>query len=423
MSLVCDLWIFAVCLLTLAAGSPPVFIWSSRNLNIKAPSLGQIVNGDRFRDQFSSKIFAALPGTNVALFVRPHLSLIEVLTHGQEGGVLPNLRQFVSPEYHGVTIDRVQDPLSAFQESKDGVRVTDVADGRNIEEILKHSDPHFVNVYKITLPDPTQENPAEVLRSNDALIGQVMRDFQRINHPFVGVLTAEASPEEPSVHVIRKRAAERSVGNDTYNNLWTSKCIKVYFKKIEVKVKDNTQEIDNLELKTKPSVTAECESSTATSITAVYTEEKTIVTIKLSFRSYGAPAKGWTLSGINLKHKKPDTANVDVDLAVKPLDAWASKGFSFHCSKPKAIVGTKAGITATLEVQEMQVQGLMKSETAPFGSAFDCVGFFSMPILIGLLTTLLLLVCTTGAVVAMASIQTPTRFDDPKGEKISVPTE
>ena len=71
----------------------------------------------------------------------------------------------------------------------------------------------------------------------------------------------------------------------------------------------------------------------------------------------------------------------------------------------------------------MQVQGLMKSETAPFGSAFDCVGFFSMPILIGLLTTLLLLVCTTGAVVAMASIQTPTRFDDPKGEKISVPTE
>ena len=71
----------------------------------------------------------------------------------------------------------------------------------------------------------------------------------------------------------------------------------------------------------------------------------------------------------------------------------------------------------------MQIQGLMKSSDAKFGPAFDCVGFFSMPIFIGLLTSLVLIVFTTAGVMAMASIRTPERFDDPKGPQISVPNE
>ena len=66
---------------------------------------------------------------------------------------------------------------------------------------------------------------------------------------------------------------------------------------------------------------------------------------------------------------------------------------------------------------------MKKSSTPKFGPAFDCVGFFSKEIFIGLLSTLLLVVLTTFAVVAMATIKTPERFDDPKGQKISVPNE
>ena len=76
-----------------------------------------------------------------------------------------------------------------------------------------------------------------------------------------------------------------------------------------------------------------------------------------------------------------------------------------------------------LSRQEMQVQGLMAKKDTKFGEAFDCVGFFSMPIFIGLLTSLLLIFFTTFAVVAMASIRTPEKFDDPRGQKISVPNE
>ena len=65
-------------------------------------------------------------------------------------------------------------------------------------------------------------------------------------------------------------------GNRSYteNNLWKSKCIKVYFKSIQVKVELNGAEKGNSVLSVKPTVTAECGSGTETSITAEYDETK-----------------------------------------------------------------------------------------------------------------------------------------------------
>ena len=59
-------------------------------------------------------------------------------------------------------------------------------------------------------------NSAEVLKQNDAVIGKVMKEMQRDNHPFVGIFTGEdvegqaEEPEEfrPVVHVVKKREAE-----------------------------------------------------------------------------------------------------------------------------------------------------------------------------------------------------------------------
>jgi len=428
MSCACDAFLLLTLLSAAVAASPPVFVWTSRNLHIETPYLGETLNNNEFQDRVADKIFKALPGTNVALFVQPRLSFPDLLSLGSDDSVLANLRRFVTSDFHAVTLDRVSDPISAFEApTVDRVRLVDVSSPDDIDEKLDHSNPNFVNVFKIVLSDVGPEDSVETMRSNDALIGEVMRKFQRVNHPFVGIFTGEASNDQPSVHTLHKRAAE--VGADSLNNLWDSPCIKVYFESLEVKIFEAKNLKHSAILKNKPTVTSVCDAS-PNSITAVYTEGVNVtntVTITLTVGSYGKPARGWELSSAKLGVK--GSFVTDDELQVKKLDAWASPGFSFHCSAPselKSQEGDDNKAYGRLEAKEMQIQGLMKTktgETKPFGPAFDCVGFFSMPIFIGLLTTLLLLFFTTFAVVAMASIKTPERFDDPKGQRITVPNE
>lgn len=58
-----------------------------------------------------------------------------------------------------------------------------------------------------------------------------------------------------------------------------------------------------------------------------------------------------------------------------------------------------------------------------FSGSFDCVGFFTTPILTGLFVTGLLLGIAFGGIIAMMGISTMDRFDDPKGPAIQVPHE
>lgn len=429
MSGVAEVLILLTALLAAVVASPPVFVWTSRNLHIDAPSLGETLDNDDFKDRVTDKIFKALPGTNVALFVQPRLSFPDLLSYGSDAGLLTNLRRFVTPAYHAVTLDRVLDPLASFRSSVDDDRVSvvDVASAEQVDEKLQHSNPHLVNVFKISLPDVGADNSIESMRSNDALIGKIMKKFQGVNHPFVGVFTGEASDEQPSVHSIKKR--ETPSGADDLNNLWDSSCIKAYFKAITVSIFNGNNLVDTFELKTKPTVTSACDAQ-PNSITADYKEANgNTVKITLEVKPYGKGS--WQLSSVMVGSEGKDskgTAWKTNDTLQSTVKAWASKGFSFHCSDPKIHkTDERDGKDhARLELKEMQIQGMMKTasgKTSPFGDAFDCVGFFSVPILMGLMTTLLLVFFTTFAVVAMASIKTPEKFDDPKGPTISVPHE
>lgn len=57
-----------------------------------------------------------------------------------------------------------------------------------------------------------------------------------------------------------------------------------------------------------------------------------------------------------------------------------------------------------------------------FEYAYDCVGFFTIPIFMGLITAGILIIILFAGVLAMFSLTTMDRFDDPKGPGIHVPT-
>lgn len=62
------------------------------------------------------------------------------------------------------------------------------------------------------------------------------------------------------------------------------------------------------------------------------------------------------------------------------------------------------------------------ANNATFSQAWDCVGFFTVPIWVSLLTTLLLVIILSIGLYMLSDIKTMDRFDDPKGQPIMVYT-
>ena len=69
-----------------------------------------------------------------------------------------------------------------------------------------------------------------------------------------------------------------------------------------------------------------------------------------------------------------------------------------------------------LQVQPFNVKN------GTFEYAYDCAGFFTIPIFMGLITAGILILILFIGVLAMFSLTTMDRFDDPKGPGIHVPT-
>lgn len=69
----------------------------------------------------------------------------------------------------------------------------------------------------------------------------------------------------------------------------------------------------------------------------------------------------------------------------------------------------------------LQIQPHKKGDVNEvFDDSFDCVTFFTIPIWMGIVVSLLFIVITNIGVYALFSVRTMDRFDDPKGKTITV---
>ncbi|KAG8234048.1 hypothetical protein J437_LFUL014773 [Ladona fulva] len=98
----------------------------------------------------------------------------------------------------------------------------------------------------------------------------------------------------------------------------------------------------------------------------------------------------------------------------------APMGFSYHCSQA---VSFKKDSTELI-FMGFQLQGLMpmpkEGQNIAFGDGYDCVYFFTAPILSGLFVTMLLGFIMIWGLSMIMDIRTMDRFDDPKGKTITI---
>jgi hypothetical protein len=88
--------------------------------------------------------------------------------------------------------------------------------------------------------------------------------------------------------------------------------------------------------------------------------------------------------------------------------------FSYHCSPTTAFING----STYLNITEMQMQ--VNHKNATFNDAYDCVGFTSIPIWMGLFVTGILGLIMIWALIMIMDIRTMDRFDDPKGKTITI---
>merc|ERR1719414_918164 len=124
----------------------------------------------------------------------------------------------------------------------------------------------------------------------------------------------------------------------------------------------------------------------------------------------------------------PDVWPIEfIDAENQPLhvrEIWAPQYYSYHCTEFRCSLSTGSSVsglnyTAQVDMKEFQIQYQIKNDQ--FGMANDCVGFFTIPIWMGLFTTLILISILSYGILMLSSINTMDRFDDPKGKTITVP--
>ena len=104
-----------------------------------------------------------------------------------------------------------------------------------------------------------------------------------------------------------------------------------------------------------------------------------------------------------------------------PLDVSRSWRTRNDPSVVNGTCGNSSAVRDVLNITGLQVQAFdFSSSRVRFDDSVDCVGYFSGPIIMGFIVGFLLLSVLFITSMIFLGMETPTRFDDPKGKNIHV---
>lgn len=431
--------------------SVPVFIWSRNSeVNSADPVLaGHTIKGRDFQQKYLNKLFQT--PQIVAVFLQDRLSIDDISRYGDayspgnHGAVFSNLLASMETANSSALLPSVEVSSSGGKSDELIQLIKKLANGLVKEfnpesdkfDISKFSlDQDKTNVFIFHLLPASSSTPAEIFAKNDKLIGSVTHQISSTGLPYSGMLTAAA----PSEAIYERRLSEersamahdrlrRSVeennaavdGNAIPVNgslFASSDCILLYSKGFTFGFEDVYFDVLN-DTKMTYQVSSQCK-NTSDSISISFKGPQ-IKTLDLSFLFNTNDSNGdWTCTETSLK--------IDGQFGGKQV----KQELSFNCSD-KLEGPTKYSyscITVTFEnkkqngslsFKNFQVQPF-NDKNGTFEYAYDCMGFFTIPIFMGLIIAGILILILFAGVLAMFSLTTMDRFDDPKGPGIHVPT-
>ncbi|XP_063701183.1 uncharacterized protein LOC134831393 [Culicoides brevitarsis] len=140
-------------------------------------------------------------------------------------------------------------------------------------------------------------------------------------------------------------------------------------------------------------------------------DNKQKAALKFQFiRNFGG---WWTMKSVDVEYN--DGEKKTFALQVEGNEPSAPLNYSYHC--PNRILFKGRNHSVTLTMKGIQVQPYYTNDK--FGIAYDCVTFFTVPIWSGIFVTFILLFLLTIALIAVAEIKTPNKFESKSGAQLT----
>eukprot|EP00795_Rhopilema_esculentum_P000379 gene379-10043_t len=253
----------------------------------------------------------------------------------------------------------------------------------------------------------TEKGKMSILSKNDDIMGKIISQFDK--HDMYTALLTAAEPSDifERIHkdasdgtgLKRHLLSVQSSAGQLFN---LSTCFFLYANSIKLTYGGHSAEMIN---------------ATATQSGKCSNNQSTMSFAKLSNTDWACSAMDVTYSGT--LGKGTEETGVKFDYPGCPTTVTAPKSAAYTCGslQLKSINDTSTVTFGRFQVQPFGTKG------QPFANAYDCVDFFTIPILTGLFVTALLISIVFGGIFAMMGISTMDRFDDPKGPTIQVPHE
>lgn len=408
-------------------GDVPALIWSpTRSMD----DLPQVFAGKKIdANNFHSKFLVPLAKGSRAfiVFLQDKFGLdyfsrfADIYNKDSAGGALKNVKHFMEDQF-STNLPSVREPMSAI----DNLRKTFHNDLVEIHEPsklqimdIKKDKPQLILVH---LPDLAgKKNEEATIRNNDELIAEMLKTLKNRGLDYAAMLTGEQAPhEEKDSNYLGRHLlqVEPKTNNTNITGIYVDfpNCA-FYASKIMFSIKTG-ENATIYNMTTVTNKTATCSNATSLmGFTLVSENQQLTATCNLNFTI--SKRNGWDLKGFNIDYTVKGQAANSVALLVS--DVAAPNGFSYHCTAPPLLKSnvTEATSVVMARLENIQLQPF-NAVNGTFSTVWDCTGFFTIGIWMGLFSTLILALIIAFGLYMIMDIKTMDRFDDPKAKAFTV---
>lgn len=421
----------------LYAQKTPVLIWSPNRPLSDLPQsyAGQTVNDASFSEKYLQPLTSD-PGHSVVVFLQDKLSVEDFTNHADvynpnsDGGAFKNVKSAMDNQF-SIQLPAVTNPketIDSLSKSFSGevVRVDNPDEFANLK--LEDSKSYLIIVN--LEPIQSQEEFGSFKR-NDEAISRCLHHMNKRSLKYSAIYTADSSSklQEEEVHSGRHLLATDD--QDLNGTFFMSENMKMFLKYVTVAItpkadSDKPAETFNA---TFPFVNGSQVNASKTNDTIKLTLEftnngtATLEMLIVATKQYEFVSMNGTFS------YKGDKAEYDIDKMPINYKIQATRGFCYHCTKLRTARDYTVKDYNGTSLVDITLNGFQIEAFNPFNTSvadaftndvWDCVEFFTIPIWMGIITTLILLTILFYGITMISNITTMDRFDDPKGKTITV---
>lgn len=420
--------IFLPLLCSQALATSPLLIWNSHEApgHIPAiPALGSTSYTSLWKDYLQ-----AFPSDNIILFMQDAMSIEDLTSFPEENAELNNL---LSRSHH-LYLPSVEETSSLRNDFESaGYNIVEVSKEQSGLDLKKEGQ----NLVLIQLPETlTIPQRKQAMQKTNEVIGSALSKIGGLAK-FTCIFTAnKTSKESNKGSSIYKRSITRSLqqASNRPMGFHNHSCALIYLRRdIEINVINKDGVPSTFVIPNNKSVadldTGHCVEGKESTVQITYRDVENVpgatgpIEIRLEFKFVITKKGKWTLQLVegNLDTKGKDL----VFMMNKQQNEVVPLKMSYSCSVKRVLPASNAttsGATMKMVLNGFQYEAFPKSSNpGKFDGAWDCVGFFTVPVWMSLISVLIFLIVLFWGLWMLADVKTMDRFDDPKGKSIVVP--